>query len=165
MIYKPHGGFKFGKRSLEKLKQADLDLQNLFHEVIKHWDCAVIEGHRGQGRQNQLYENGTSRVRWPGSRHNYDLSLAVDVVPWFKETPHIRWKDTETFHEFGWFVLGIAARMSIPITWGGTWRDKPLDDKPGWDCPHFQYEGGIAVAHYKEWRNEQVRLLDRGKPL
>ena len=42
----------FGERSTRNLKEAAPELQRLFNEVIKHRDCAVIEGHRPQEEQD-----------------------------------------------------------------------------------------------------------------
>ena len=35
----------FGRRSKKNLATCDKKLQKVFNEVIKHVDCAVIEGH------------------------------------------------------------------------------------------------------------------------
>ena len=129
----------FGKRSRINLSQAHPDLQKLFNEVVKHYDCAVICGHRNKEDQNKAYNEGRSTKQYPDSKHNKTPSLAVDVVPWFKNKPHIRWNDKEKFYEFGGFVQGIAAALWINIRWGGNWdMDDELKDQTLFDLPHFE---------------------------
>lgn len=129
----------FGKRSSINLAQAHSDLQIVFKEVIKHYDCAVICGHRNEEDQNKAYNDGLSKLRYPQSKHNKTPSLAVDVVPWFKNRPHIRWNDKNKFYEFGGFVQGVAASWGINIRWGGNWdMDDELKDQSFFDLPHFE---------------------------
>ena len=49
---------KFSKESLDKLATCDARLQKVFNEVIKHVDCTIIEGHRGQETQDEYYRTG-----------------------------------------------------------------------------------------------------------
>lgn len=104
----------FSRRSLDNLATADPDLQRLFKEVIKFFDCAIIEGYRTLERQKELYDAGKSlKLR---GKHNMKPSLAVDVAPY-----PIEWENTERFRYFGGFVMGIAKMMNIPLRWGGDW--------------------------------------------
>ena len=125
---------KFGKRSREKLSTCHPDLQKVFNEVIKHVDCSVIEGHRSCARQNRLYEEGKTKVRYPKGRHNAEPSRAADVVPY-----PIDWDDRERFHLFAGFVLGTAKQMGIGLRWGGDWNiNWFVDDNKFDDFPHFE---------------------------
>ena len=125
---------RFGKRSIEKLSTCDTRLQALFNEVIKTVDCSVLEGHRGKARQNELYQDGKSKVKFPKGRHNANPSNAVDVVPY-----PVDWDDRERFHLFAGFVLGIASQMGISIRWGGDWNQNfEVDDNKFDDFPHFE---------------------------
>ena len=125
---------KFGRRSKERLKSCDKKLQKVFNEVIKHVDCSVLEGHRSAERQNKLYDEGKSKVRYPNGRHNADPSRAVDVVPY-----PIDWDDRERFHLFAGFVIGIARSMNIKLRWGGDWNmNFEVDDNNFDDFPHFE---------------------------
>ncbi len=94
---------RFGTRSRNNLKSCDQRLQNIFNEVIKHVDCSVIEGHRDQKRQDKLYDEGKTKLKFPHGRHNADPSLAADVVPY-----PIDWEDRERMTLFAGFVKGIA---------------------------------------------------------
>ena len=125
---------KFGRRSKERLKSCDKKLQKVFNEVIKHVDCSVLEGHRSAERQNKLYDEGKTKVRYPNGRHNADPSRAVDVVPY-----PIDWDDRERFHLFAGFVIGIARSMNIKLRWGGDWNmNFEVDDNKFDDFPHFE---------------------------
>ena len=125
---------KFGKRSKERLATCDERLQEVFNEVIKYVDCSVLEVHRSAARQNRLYEEGKTKVRYPKGRHNASPSLAVDVAPY-----PIDWNDRERFHLFAGFVLGMARRMGINLRWGGDWNQNfEVDDNQFDDFPHFE---------------------------
>ena len=125
---------KFGKRSKERLSTCDEKLQKIFNEVIKHVDCSVLEGHRSGERQNKLYDEGKTKVRYPNGRHNANPSRAVDVVPY-----PIDWHDRERFHLFAGFVIGIAQSMGIKLRWGGDWNmNFEEDDNNFDDLPHFE---------------------------
>jgi len=125
---------KFGSKSREKLSTCDERLQKVFNEVIKHVDCSVLEGHRDERRQDKLYEEGKTKVRYPMGRHNSNPSRAADVVPY-----PIDWNDRERFHLFAGFVLGMARRMDINLRWGGDWNmNFEVDDNKFDDFPHFE---------------------------
>ena len=125
---------KFGKTSKEKLATCHEDLQKVFNEVIKHVDCSVIEGYRNEERQNKLFSEKKTKVRYPNGRHNSNPSRAVDVVPY-----PIDWNDRERFHLFAGFVLGIAKSMGIVLRWGGDWNmNFEVDDNNFDDFPHFE---------------------------
>ena len=107
---------KFGKRSKERLATCDERLQKVFNEVIKYVDCSVLEGHRSEERQNRLFEEGKTKVKYPKGRHNSSPSRAVDVTPY-----PVDWDDRERQTLFAGFVLGIARSMDIKLRWGGDW--------------------------------------------
>ena len=125
---------QFGNKSLENLNQCHPDLILLFNEVIKHFDCTVTCGHRGEFEQNEAFRKGYSKLKFPMSKHNNDPALAADVVPY-----PIDWKDTERMYCFGGFVKGIASQMGIDIRWGGDWdSDTQVKDQNFIDLPHFE---------------------------
>ena len=125
---------RFGRKSKERLASCDPMLQKLFNEVIKHVDCSVLEGHRGEERQNKFYDEGKSKVRYPNGRHNANPSLAVDVMPYPVDS-----EDRERQTLFAGFVLGIARGLGITIRWGGDWdMDFDVQDNKFDDFPHFE---------------------------
>ena len=125
---------KFGKRSKEKLATCNQKLQEVFNEVIKYVDCSILEGHRSKDRQNSLYEDGKTKVRYPNGRHNASPSRAVDVTPY-----PVDWADRERQTLFAGFVLGVANQMGIKLRWGGDWdQDFEVKDNRFDDFPHFE---------------------------
>ena len=128
---------RFGKRSISRLKTCDQKLQELFYEVVKHFDCSIIEGHRGEERQNKAFADGKSKVKYPNGKHNQNPSIAVDVAPY-----PIDWSDRDRFHYFGGFVLGVAKEMGMNIRWGGDWnQDTETKDNKFDDLVHFEIKG------------------------
>ena len=125
---------RFGTKSKERLATCDERLQKVFNEVIKHVDCSVLEGHRGQERQDKLYEEGKTKLKFPMGRHNMAPSNAVDVTPY-----PVDWEDRERQTLFAGFVIGIARSMGIKLHWGGDWdMDFRVMDNRFDDFPHFE---------------------------
>ena len=125
---------KFGNKSKAQLNSCHSDLKRVFNEVIKTVDCSVLEGHRHQARQDALYEEGKTKVKYPSGRHNALPSLAVDVAPY-----PIDWADRERFTLFAGFVLGVAKGMGIDLRWGGDWNmNFEVNDNRFDDFPHFE---------------------------
>ena len=128
---------KFGKSSRARLATCEDELQKVFNEVIKYVDCSVLEGHRGQERQDKLLLESKTKVQYPLGRHNAIPSRAADVVPY-----PVDWNDRERFHLFAGFVLGIARGMGINLRWGGDWNQNfEVDDNMFDDFPHFELKG------------------------
>ena len=124
----------FGKTSKKRLSTCDSKLQEIFNEVIKHVDCSVLEGHREKDRQNKLFEEGKTKVKYPDGRHNRQPSSAVDVTPY-----PVDWKDRERQTLFAGFVIGVASQMGINLRWGGDWdQDFKVVDNRFDDFPHFE---------------------------
>jgi len=125
---------EYSERSKDRLLTCDPKLQVVFAEVIKHFDHAILEGHRDRDAQNEKYRCGLSKIKWPESKHNTEPSKAVDAVPY-----PIDWEDRERFHFFAGFVQGISAGLGIEIRWGGDWdRDTEVNDNRFDDLPHFE---------------------------
>ena len=122
----------YSKRSKTNLSQCHIDLQVLFNDVIKQVDCSIICGHRGKKEQNEAFDKGFSKLRYPKSKHNKVPSLAVDVAPY-----PIDWNNKQRFIDFGHFVLDRAKKLlevgkiTHTIEWGGNWASFV-------DLPHYQ---------------------------
>jgi len=126
--------YHFSEKSLENLESCDKRLQELFHEVIKYFDCSIICGHREKLDQDIAYAAGKSQIQWPNSKHNSMPSQAVDVIPY-----PVDWEDTDRMQFFAGFVMGTARGLGIEIRWGGDWdRDTTLTDQKFNDYPHFE---------------------------
>ena len=130
----------FSSISKERLKTCHQDLQIIFEYVIKYFDCSIICGYRDQEAQNKAYDDGFSKVRFPGSKHNFDPSMAIDVIPW-----PIEWENAKRMKYFAGYVMGIARMLKdygaikyeliSGLDWDG---DTILKDTTFVDAPHFQ---------------------------
>lgn len=129
----------FGRRSKEKLDTLDPRLQKILNEAIKHFDFTILEGHRGQERQDELYATGKSQLKWPNSKHNSNPSIAVDIAPWFPTQPHVQWDNWDMWFHFAGFIMGVASTLGYKLRWGGNWDgDMDFKDSSFIDAPHFE---------------------------
>ena len=142
----------FSPRSLNKLSSCDPRLKELFMDVVKVYDCTVLEGHRSEERQDELYRTGFSRVQYPNSRHNLNPSFGVDVAPY-----PIDWNDRERFVAFGSFVRGIAHAKKLSIRWGGDWdMDGDTTDQTFNDLCHWELYGEKYKPTWDHIYNEEA---------
>jgi peptidoglycan LD-endopeptidase CwlK len=117
---------KFSKRSLDNLQTCDYRLQWLFHKVLQKHDCSIICGSRGEEEQNEAFTKGTSKLKYPQSKHNKKPSIAVDVLPY----PFKGWDNLEDFRRFAEVVKETAKEYDIDVVWGGDWK---FVDMPHWE--------------------------------
>jgi len=106
----------FGKSSMEKLVTCHPDLQRLFLEVVKTFDCVVLCGTRSKDDQEKAFIDGATKEHWPNSKHNSNPSIAIDVAPY-----PVDWGDFKRFYFFGGVVKGTANVLGINVRWGGDW--------------------------------------------
>lgn len=130
--------YKFSQKSKTNLATCHPLLQLVFNEVINHVDCTVLEGHRGEKEQNEAFDKGFSKVRFPNSKHNTYPSMAADVVPF-----PIDWKDTQRFILFIGIVLGISKMLlngtNYELVSGIDWdNDLNIKEHSFLDYPHFE---------------------------
>lgn len=125
---------KFSKRSKENLRTAHPTLQEICRRAIKIVDFAVIAGHRSKEVQDQLFEEGKSKLQFPDSKHNTFPSLAVDVVPY-----PVDWEDQRRFYYLAGVFQTIAHDLGVDIRHGGDWdEDDIFKDQKFYDLPHFE---------------------------
>jgi len=131
---------KFSQESFSKLATCHIDLQTLFYEVVRTFDCTIIEGFRNEQAQNDAYSDGNTKLQWPNGKHNSQPSNAVDVSPY-----PIDWENTQRFYWFAGYVLGVASRlkeenkMTHAIRWGGNWEGHTTLPKQSFnDLVHFE---------------------------
>lgn len=135
---------KFSGSSIAQLSTCHHELQVLFNEVIKTFDCVVTEGFRNEEAQNKAFVSGNSKIKWPNGNHNRMPSLAADVYP-YHPTHRVHWEDTYRMYYFAGYVLGIAqklyedGKMTLRVRWGGDWNmnTQVLDEKFK-DLGHFE---------------------------
>lgn len=129
---------QFSKSSRSKLDTCDPRLQRVAEAVIVHYDFVVLCGARGEVEQNEAFEQGKSKLKWPLSPHNKTPSLAMDLAPF-----PIDWRDRDRFTLFAGFVLGIARSLGVELRWGGDFnRNWTPKDEGFLDLPHFEIVGG-----------------------
>lgn len=131
---------KFSNASFSKLSTCHPDLQTLFYEVIKHFDCQILEGYRNEEDQEKAYEIGTTRLHYPHGKHNKQPSMAVDATPY-----PIDWKNKKRLYWFAGYVMATAqmlkdaGKMTMAVRFGGDWdSDKDIDDETFIDLVHFE---------------------------
>lgn len=112
---------KFSKRSLTQLATCHPDLVRIAEELIKEMDVVVLCGHRGQKAQDDAFNRGTSKLRYPKSKHNKLPSLAMDLAPY-----PINWEARAKFLDMRERVRAIAKRLGIPVRF------------ISWDLPHIE---------------------------
>ena len=127
-------GFRFSKRSKEKLKEAEPLLRELMTRAImtSNSDFSVICGHRTEEEQNEAYRKGYSKLKYPRSKHNKIPSMAVDVVPY-----PLDWSDIASFKELAEHIKSVWSTMEYEnatgdweLVHGGDWK---MRDYPHWE--------------------------------
>lgn len=113
----------FGEKSTRVLDTLHPALQLLMTEVVKHHDITLLEGHRAEDRQNQLFNEDATEVQWPDSRHNQTPSMAVDAAPWpipeawgflgdlAGEARELAWKERVKFYQTAAIIKYEWARL------------------------------------------------------
>lgn len=119
----------FSRRSEQRLASCHPKLQVLMRAVLEVYDISVLCGHRTKEIQNSYYRSGTSKVKWPNSRHNSTPSMATDIVPW----PFCGWNNLEEFKKLSEIVKEKAKELEIKIKCG-------VDFVGFFDGPHYQLE-------------------------
>lgn len=113
---------KFGKKSLERLRTCHDDLQLLCHAILEDMDITVLCGYRGEQEQNEAFAKGTSKLKFPKSKHNSYPSLAVDIAPY-----PVDFNDIQSFNKMCDIAEQKAEKMGIEIRLG---RDFSFRDYP-----------------------------------
>ena len=136
--------YSFSNHSMTQLQTLHPDLQKVAIEVLKYHDFKIQEGHRDKATQDTYFARGTTKVRWPNSKHNSTPSLAMDLFP-FVGGKFIGWHDLKQWYYFGGHVIAVSKAMLAQgdighaVRWGGDWdRDNDLGDQRFNDLPHFE---------------------------
>lgn len=132
------GNEKQNERGRKILLKVDERLQRLFTEVSLQngHQFIITEGLRTKERQLQLFNTGASKLdgQTPSKMSEHQVGRAIDVAMWDSTTNSISWA-WPPYYTFATYVKMIAARLSIPIEWGGDWKTFK-------DGPHFQLKKG-----------------------
>ena len=125
---------RYSTKSKRELATCHPILQDIFNEVILHFDCTIIQGHRTAEQHAEYLAAGNSRVSYSKSKHRFNPSKAVDVAPF-----PISWTDKDRFMYFAGLVKGIALAYGYKIRWGGDWDgDMDFNDQTFFDLVHYQ---------------------------
>lgn len=134
---------QFSEKSEQRLAECHPELQRLFREVIKYYNCTILCGHRTQAEQEAAFEAGNTKLQWPDGKHNKLPSLAVDVLPDpvdFSQAAYGR-----NMHFTG-FVLATALQLGIKIRCGADWNGDLIFDEKFKDLPHFElHEEAVSL--------------------
>jgi len=134
------GPYQFGAASMKEYLTLDVRLQMVCDEVIKRWDCKILQGRRTEAEHQAQLAAGTSRTQH--SKHVVPEGVpcpAMDLAPWQADGIGINWKDNKTFYAFAGVVLGVAFMLGIPLRWGGDWNsNNDLNDQTFNDLVHFE---------------------------
>jgi len=123
-----------GPTSRENLSLVDIRLRQIVLEAIYVTDFSVIEGHRSPERQEEMFQSGASKLRWPDSKHNSLPSKAMDLAPY-----PIDWHDLERFCVLKGVIFTIAHQHGVKLRWGGDWdRDERMADEGFRDYVHYE---------------------------
>ena len=104
------------------------------NRALKEFDFSVVCGFRNEHDQNEAYDAGRSKLKFPHSKHNEFPSMAVDCCPY-----PVNWSDSVKFTEMATVILRIAKELMIPLIWGGSWR---FVDMAHFELPSDFQEGG-----------------------
>jgi peptidoglycan LD-endopeptidase CwlK len=124
----------FSPKSAAILSECDHALQEICERVIKVYDFTILEGHRSNERQDELFRQGKSKLKAGQSKHNAYPSRAVDIAPY-----PVDWSDTKRFFLLAGFMFQAAHEVGVQIRWGGDWDgDWEHKDQTFHDLPHFE---------------------------
>lgn len=117
-----------------------IDTACILNEFI---DIIVIECHREKERQNRLYDEGKTKLRYPHSLHNKTPSLAIDIA-----TKPLDWNDREQFTYIAGLLKGVYyIRHKGHLRWGGDWNDNLLvKDNKFDDLVHFEMRESFKIS-------------------
>ena len=144
--------FELGKKSKERLATCHTDLQKIFELAIKvsKIDFGISEGHRSIERQNELFNQGKSKIDGISrlGKHNLSPSEAVDIYiyhPVLETRRKLAYDKTHLSYIAG--IVNTAAEtlynkgeITHKIRWGANWDgDGIIDyDQAFDDYPHFE---------------------------
>ena len=145
--------YSFSRKSKQLLETCHKDIQLILNELIKYYDFSVLEGYRPIERQQKLYKEGKSKLDGINkkSKHNYNPSMAVDIMPYKKGTNAFsgKEKDNRRFYFMMGMVKAISEKLfeedkiTHKVRFGLDWNGNFVyDDQTFDDLPHFELIGG-----------------------
>jgi len=132
-------GYAFSRRSMSRLETAHPALQALMVAAIADdppCDMTILCGYRTEEDQNEAYQRGASKLKYPRSKHNIWPSHAVDVAPYIEGAVSWEWPDYWPLVEHikaTWERLPSSVTDGWRLVAGADWQSFP-------DGPHWQIE-------------------------
>ena len=138
---------RYGRQSRANLDGVHPLLCDWAYELVTVMDNKVVDGVRDLITQREYVLLGVSKTM--NSKHLVQpdgYGHAVDLAPY-----PVDWSDHRRFYILAGVGIGLAAKMNLPIVWGGRWNvDDDQFKVPDFnDMGHFQimsdYRPGIPV--------------------
>ena len=144
----------YSETSMARLNTCHPDIVTIMMEVIKHYDCSILEGLRTTEKQQEYFNATPPRTTLDGiikkSKHQDDgtgLSRAIDIVPYKKGKKIFSGKEKDNRRFY--FLMGMIRAISIKlleegkithkVRFGLDWdSDDVFDDQNFDDMPHFE---------------------------
>lgn len=134
---------KYSARSKAMVDMLDERLVLILNDLIKIYDFTVLETFRPKDRQDQLFKEGKTKLKWPKSKHNTADNKpakvrAVDIAPypinWSMDNANIK----NWYYMIGLF-MGIASKHEVKVRPGADWNmNNDFSDNTFNDLPHFE---------------------------
>lgn len=135
--------------SLHRLLTVDPRLRRVVERANSIMEVSVLCGVRSKEDQDEAFNAGKSKVKWPDSNHNLrpgidEFSRAVDIIPYFNSgKSRYDWEDELAFARLAGVMFACARDEDVKIRWGGDWdRDNRSADERFLDLPHFELDEG-----------------------
>ena len=142
----------FSERSMARLDTCHPDIRLIMLELVKTYDCSILEGLRTTEKQQEYFIAGKSKLDgiYKKSKHQDDgtgLSRAIDVMPYKKGTNAFSGeeKDFRRFYFMAGMIRAISAKLleegkiTHKVRFGLDWdSDDVFDDQNFDDMPHFE---------------------------
>ncbi len=135
---------KLSRNSKAKLCTCNNDIYRAVFFALQFMDVGVADGVRGRKRQQILYNQGKSKVRYPDSKHNKTPSDAVDLVVYVEGIGYIdEVSAPNSYRQYYGYLAGILRiycyENGLNFKWGGDWDgDANFDDQTFNDLMHFE---------------------------
>ena len=128
----------WGKKSQKVYDELDECLQRVVTRVRDEiGDISLIDGYRGEIKQNEYYVTGVSTILWPHGKHNKKPSLAVDFRPF--PMPTRKDKLWASLAYLASAAILIGKEEGVHIRWGGDWNENGnLSDQTFDDLFHIE---------------------------
>jgi peptidoglycan L-alanyl-D-glutamate endopeptidase CwlK len=127
--------YKYGKTSQRRLETAHEDLQRLFNEAIKYYDLTIVCAERDKDTQDAYFSRGSSKLKYPQSKHNQYPSQAVDFCVYHKSG--ISWNEQDMMYVAG-FIEALAIGMGIKVRVGAMWDNQWPSENRFMDSGHIE---------------------------